>query len=297
MKTIFLFGAGASYGSGGLNYQVPLGEKLYSELRKYFPTTWGSLPVELENMFLNNFEVGMEKIWKDHSNNIGILMQDMAVFFSKIYILNPDNNLYVRLVKFLSEKASLDDYVISTLNYDCLLEMAISSNKIIVRYGLDISDNKSLLIWKLHGSCNFILDGIAAKRGVNYMSGVFFNGNGLKSIQPNEVEPYCRADNALYPAMSIFMKDKPNQIGKPHIEAMQEKWKEWILNAEKIFLIGVNPHIEDSHIWGPLSESKSKVYFCGNNGSFTEWQTLKNRHDEYIGEKFEDSFDKIIAKL
>ena len=129
------------------------------------------------------------------------------------------------------------------------------------------------------------------------MSGAFFNGSGLKFIQPNEVENYCRGDNALYPAMSIIMKNKPNQIGKPHIEAMQTKWKEWILSAKKIFLVGVNPYFEDSHIWNPLSETKSKIYFCGNLNSFTEWQKLKNRHDEYISDRFESSIGKIIDNL
>src|ERR1035437_10709658 len=268
MKNIFLFGSGASHGAGGLNYPIPLGTHLYLDLKNHFPNTWGKLPENISSKFEKNFEEGMEIIWEKYSNNIGILMQDMAIFFSKIIILNPNENLYVSLIKELKEKELLSENVFSTLNYDCLLELATIPNQIAIAYSLPFGEVKdSLLVWKLHGSCNFILDGIVARRGTSYMSGAFFNGNGLKSIQINEVEQYCRGDNALYPAMSIFMKDKPNQIGKPHIEAMQNKWKEWVLNAEKIFLIGVNPYMKDSHIWDSLSETKSKIYFCGNKVS------------------------------
>ena len=298
MKNIFLFGAGASHGSGGLNYLTPLGSQLFFDLKKHFSNTWGSLPKDVLKKLEENFEEGMEIVWKEHSNNVGVLMQDMAVFFSKIIISNPSENLYVSLVKELKEKNILPDSVISTLNYDCLLELATIPNQISIAYSLPFGEVKdSLLVWKLHGSCNFILDGIVAKRGVNYMSGAFFNGNGLKSIQISDVEQYCRGDNALYPAMSIFMKDKPNQIGKPHIEAMQNKWKEWILNAEKIFLIGVNPDMKDSHVWDSLSKTKSKIFFCGNKDSFEKWQKIKSRNDIYLGARFKECYLDIIKNL
>lgn len=298
MKNIFLFGAGASHGSGGLNYQVPLGGKLFDDLAKHFPSTWGRLPEDVSDKLREDFEDGMGIIWKQHSNNISVLMQNMAVFFSKIVIDHPENNLYAKLINQIKNKELLSDCALSTLNYDCLIELAIANNELSTKYSSDgKASNRSLLVWKLHGSCNFIVDGISLKRSAGYQSGAFFNGNGLKYIQLNEVSQFCYGDTALYPAMSIFMREKPNQIGKPHIEAMQGAWKDWVINAEKIFIVGVNPQLEDAHIWDALSNTQAKIYFCGNEIRFNKWQNLKNKHDKYIGSRFENSIDEIISNL
>jgi hypothetical protein len=150
-------------------------------------------------------------------------MQDMAVFFSRIFIINNDINLYVKLIKSLKNKTLLSESIFSTLNYDCLLEFATVPDDIEISYFPPfINSNGSISILKLHGSCNFILNGIKTTRSIQFTSGAGFDsGNGFKSIDPNETNAYCHGDNGLYPIMSLFMRGKPNQIGSGHIIAIQ----------------------------------------------------------------------------
>ncbi len=294
MKNIFLFGAGASYGCGGINHKPPLGTELFNVLRGSFPQTWGKLPNSLSSIFSNNFEKGMDVIWKKHSQNTGILMKDMAVFFSKFGIIKTEVNLYRKIIEKIKEKKLLDQTIFASLNYDCLLEIASSISEVKVSYSGPNKNSSNIL--KLHGSCNFVPKNIQASLGVTYTSGVSFNSE-LTSIKPIEVENWCYSNNALYPSMAIYMKNKPLQIGEPTIQSFQKYWQEEVIRAEKIFIIGVNPNLEDKHIWDCLSEAKGKNYFCGSKNGFSNWQKQVKRKDNYIGNRFKDSISQILKLI
>lgn len=295
MKNIFLFGAGASHGSGGTNDHPPLGKELFSILGVKFPVTWGNLPISLQSLFEQNFEFGMEKIWRNYSQSIPRLMQDVAVYFSRLNITDPNSNLYTKLFARIKEKNLLGDSLISTINYECLLEIAAAKNKLQVNYSPKPT-NEALTILKLHGSCNFIPQNISATRGVSYTSGVSFD-TGIKTIQPSEVVKFCYGNTALYPAMSIYMKDKPLQIASSTINTLQKYWQEEVKHAENVFLIGIYPNLEDKHIWDSTSKSGGKVYYCGNKRGFEIWQQKSNRKDFFISEKFESCIDTVLEKL
>lgn len=294
MKVLFFFGAGASHGCGGTNSPPPLGNSLFSSLRKEFPSTWGSLPENLKEKFDKNFEEGMETIWQRYSSNIAILMQQMAVFFSGYYVSNKDENLYVKILLKLQENELLNKSIFSTLNYECLLEHAVSLLGKKINYFTLAEDSVNIL--KLHGSCNFVNKGIQATRGVQYTAGVVFDG-GLNVIQPHEVRSYCFGNNSLYPAMSIFMHGKQLQISKSSIENIQKTWSDVVLKAEKVFIIGVYPNLWDKHIWDVLSKTNTKIYYCGSKEGFKKWQTAKNRQDIFMGEKFYNCFDQIEREI
>lgn len=295
MKNVFLFGAGASYASNGTNFQPPLGNQLFLILKKKFPSTWGQLPNAISSEFADNFERGMNIIWRQYSQVTGAFMKDLAIFFSKFGILRIKENLYGKIIETIKEKELLKDTVFATLNYDCLLEIASSLLGVKVSYcGPD--DLNSSIIVKLHGSCNFVPKDIQATLGVSYTSGVSFNSE-LAPIQPEDVEAWCYSNNSLYPSMAIYTKDKPLQIGAPAIQSFQKYWQEETIKADKIFIIGVRPNLEDKHIWNCLTRTKSNIYFCGSQDDFKDWQLDVERNDVFLGEHFENTINDILNLL
>lgn len=122
---IFLFGAGASYGAGGvLPEQPPLGFQLYSILERTYPGSWGSLSTDIRAAFRKDFEQGMQLVHDRFGAAIPSLMREMAVYFVQF---RPHNRatLYCRLIEDLSQNGLLERTILSTLNYECLLEFSL----------------------------------------------------------------------------------------------------------------------------------------------------------------------------
>ena len=122
-KILILFGAGASHGAGGLNAIPPLGITLFEELSERYPNTWGKLPPQTNELFQKNFEFGMEQIYSK-LDNMNDLLKDMAKYFSKFNIIDPYSNLYFKLIECYLQPIRSDELLLSTINYDCLIELA-----------------------------------------------------------------------------------------------------------------------------------------------------------------------------
>ncbi len=297
MKNIFLFGAGASYGCKGTNFIVPIGKELFPLLKKRFLNTWGRLPENLNAIFSDNFEAGMGFIWENHSTKIPVLMKDLAVLLAHARINNHRENLYFKIFESTKTRNLIQDTIFSTLNYDCLLEIAAHLAGLKIKY-FSNPDNDSAAIWKLHGSCNFVVRDIKAKRdNVTYMKFVTFHGTGIEALQPNQVREYCYGDTAFYPAMSIYMQDKPLQIAASTIQELQRAWQKEIEKTENIIIVGVYPNLEDRHIWDHISSSKAKILYCGGENEFKKWQQEKDRRDTYLGKYFEDTMAQILLLI
>ncbi len=294
MKIIFLFGAGASFGSGDIRpYPPPLSCDLFSKLMSTFPSSWGAFPWNVRSKFIENFEDGMDRIWSNYSSSVSILMQEMGMYFSQF---TPDQeNLYLRLLRILKNDDLLEDCLISTINYDCLIEIAASKIGIGINYFSDQESSNYMPILKLHGSCNFISSSINATRGISFTRGIVFGG-GIKSIQPNKVQPILRGNTSLPPVMSIFTRGKPLQVSPDEILALQEIWKQSIFRAEKVIIVGVNPNLEDKHIWDPLSETDAKIHYIGNKKRFDEYskRKRKDKRNNFISNRFKEGFNDIL---
>lgn len=294
---IFLFGAGASYGSGKVNpCPPPLGSNLYEALKKIYPTTWGSFELNLQSKFINNFEDGMAELISGNSHIIAPLMQRMAIFFSRFGLDSVDNR-YRNLFRELVKRKLLAKSIISSLNYECLCEIAASQEGLEVEY-FGKSRKYNAKIWKLHGSCNFKMEGLQLSRSGSFGIGATFNGN-IKFISLNEVPKIYNGNTALYPSMCLYAKDKPLAISPGIIQKFQAGWAEKVKKANKIFVIGVRPLEEDKHIWKPIADSEGTLYFIGNKNEFQKW-TYKNRTDkknEYLGKYWEDGEKKFYSNL
>lgn len=301
MTNLVLFGAGASHGPPSIiPSQPPLGSDLYQSLAAMFPHSWGSMPSELETEFIHDFETGMAQLWESGSHAIPNLMQHMAIFFAQYNIEASGTDSYSALLEQLANEGKLANTIFSTLNYECLLEIAASTSGRAVNYKSEYTPSEeALTIWKLHGSCNFLPgEAIKATRGVSYSSGVSMN-IGVREVNPSEVAPYLTSNTALYPVMSIYTEGKPVQISRNVIESLQNSWKVAVDSAEAVAVVGVHPNIIDEHIWVPLASTNASVSLIGNDEAINQWirEARGSRPSQYIGSRFQEHIAELVEFL
>jgi len=290
---LVLFGAGASYGCGNVfPKSPPLGGSLFQELQKLYPMSWGNLPQDLEIKFKKNFEEGMEEIWDKYSTAIPNLMKHMSLYFCQ-FNLPDDENLYSKFLENLSDDV-FEQCIFSSLNYDVLLEIAISKQVKQINY-FELNPIGGIPVWKLHGSCNFIPRNISAQN-VSFTRGVVFDA-GITAVSPNEAIQFSLSSTSLYPSMCLFMEHKPTQISQSTISEIQKNWQSKVSEMEKILIVGVRPLMKDSHIWKSLTETKAEIGFIGSKSEFNKWSKSRKQNDKYLGNYWENAFDEGVDFL
>lgn len=293
MSIVILFGAGASHGAEGvIPLAPPLGTTLYEELSLMFPQGWGNFSQSIQEQFRNNFEEGMSSLWDSGSHAIPLLMQQMAIFFARYLLYSHRIDNYSKLLDNILPAAK--PIFFSSLNYDCLFEIAVSMSGRSINYFANApASDSDIIIWKLHGSCNFLPHGgVTATRGVSF-------GTGIQPVNPSQVLTYCTGNTALYPVMAVYSRGKPVQIASQIIQQIQKFWATAIESASTVVIIGVNPYPVDSHIWQPLSTTKAKLLFVGNENTFSIWRSEYRRDKDsvYLGSHFGSCIEAISNNL
>jgi hypothetical protein len=296
---VILFGAGASYGAGDiLPERPPLSNQLFQELARCFPGSWGSLPTEVARLISENFEKGMALLWERFSPSVPALMQHMAIYFVQFRPRSPGTTLYCRLVRAIEEAHARERVLLSTLNYECLLEHSIWQASLAVNYG-DFPHADGITVWKLHGACNLLPEGVAATRAVSYTSAAGF-GTAIRPAKDlNEVLEFCLGDNSLPPVMCLFMPGKPIQVSAGSISSVQAAWREKLMTAERTAVVGVFPNVEDTHVWDVLADVPGELFYVGEAAPFEQWAG-KYRGDKpakLLGERFDTAFGSLINHM
>ncbi|MGI0046754.1 MAG: hypothetical protein ACREBB_06150 [Nitrosotalea sp.] len=273
--TIFT-GSGASYGCGLVTpYNPPLGKDLYSRLEVYAPQIMSQVSAIVGRNNIDNFEMKMYEIMQSNRVNAAVLNSMIAAYFSQ-FSPNMFGNSYVELFRILKMKN--DNFVYSTLNYDCLAELAASSLGIQVNYNPNTQSGQ-LDVLKLHGSCNFLLGGMTGPLGGLSMpiGGAMIDGP-IEVVQPAQVHTIIQ-NRPAGPCMCFYMKDKPTPVGASTIKAIQQRWEKRILESDKIIIIGVNVNKEDRHVWDPISKTKAKIGFVGSSTAYSNLKSLNTNLD------------------
>lgn len=292
----FLFGAGASFGAGSiLPEKPPLGFQLFNELRSLYKSTWGSLPPKIDELFEENFEKGMKEIWESNSQSIAPLMQNMSEYFISFRPVN-NSSLYCKLITELIKFGKIKNTSFSSLNYDIILEISLLTNNRKIDYFNNITDKNRNEVLKIHGSSNFFAHGISAGKGVSYGSGVTFNTGIKASFDLNEILKQNLIFSGLAPVMSLYMEGKPVNIAPTVINEIINRFKKKINQAEKVFIIGVKPIIEDNHLWDCFSNFNGNIFYVGSKNDFKEFSKMKINAN-HLGEYFNSSFKKIIETI
>lgn len=293
-----LFGAGASKGCSAASPRPPpLGSQLFRELEREFPLTWGRIPAQLATAFRANFEIGMGNMLDGGAMTTNYLMREFASFFARF---SPTGTTpYDVFLRELAKAKATERIRLATLNYECLLEFAINAAGFkTVYFERRPPETTDLVLWKPHGSCNFIPRGLSIE-GVGLDPRIAVDGGTIEPIQPRDVPTWCRSGTSLYPAMALYAKGKPALMTSSVLQQVQSWTADSLRNADGIAVVGVLPNPEDPHIWRPIAESDARVFFVGGQTAFETWHKGESRtvSAEFVGTRFENCAEELARKL
>ncbi len=296
---VFLFGAGASYGAGSiLPERPPLGKELFRELVRVYPLSWGSLPNDIQKQFsTDDFEIGMQYLENTFGMKLNSLMWEMGLYFAQFYPVN-QSSLYCRLLQFLKESNLLNRIVLSSLNYECILDFSLQTHNIPFVYDNQLS-KEHLPLLKPHGGCNFFSTAFSGPHNPNNAIRAAFRGFPIQSYADREqILNNLLCDSPLAPLMSLIMPTKPMEHYSDwwHIRG---QWAEYIERCRYIYCIGVHPNADvDDHIWGPLMNTQATLYYVGKEEPFADWVSKhKPKNSVLLGEYFGVAYTGLIERL
>lgn len=295
MATIFLFGAGASYGSDNQN-TPPLGPGLFDELRRFNPDVWGTITGNLADEFRRDFEEAMKSV-APHA--LSSLQRAMAAYF---FDFRPrTSNLYFELARRIAGSRGWQGAA-CTLNYERLLELSLIGAGVQLFVGQPRAGPAGVELCLPHGCCHIFCDAVKGTAG-----GVSFDGFGVKTDGPVTMigDPRQHRSRVLQdafpPVMSYFEPNKRTTTGRSFIEAQRARWRELGVSASALVIVGVRVRPHDDHIWGPIASTEARVVYCGGASGAAEYRawasaTRAGRADRILDRYFRDEFASICAE-
>jgi len=293
---LFLFGAGASYGSQADG--PPMGSQLFEALRQFNPTGWGQLPADMADLFRGDFERGMARVAETNSHAMPILQRAMAAFFFRF--VPRMSSLFVRLAQRIHRHQW--NGAIATLNYERLLELSLLQVGVQPIVGQGAGEGQIELCLP-HGCCHLFCEGIqASPAGVSFSGvGVTFDGPVVAISDPEEFQRRING-NAVPPVMSYFELQKKTSAGVSFINSQRARWAELASQANKIAIVGVKVRPRDSHIWLPIANSAARVVYCAGaaaGNEFRGWAAASRpgKGDRVLEGYFAEEFSSLCYEM
>jgi hypothetical protein len=301
---LLVFGAGASYGSQASGEVPPLGSGLLPELRKANPDLWGQLTDEEQELFAENFEVGMNSLLRKEGEGgkgevphlVGMYQRALAAYLFSFYPTL--DSLYVRLARRIAQTNWSG--AIATLNYDMLLQRALGfvgpSATIVTQDVLE--DEIPLELCLPHGSCALFVQGVYVRGATAWSADI----RGQVVLIDNDMEHRTRLiTNVVPPIMCYYEPLKRLTSGKDFIEIQRKRFRARALSADRIAIVGVSVNIADTHLWNCLAKSDASILYCGGSDGpkFLEWAASERpRKNNIVLERhFETGFDAICEHV
>jgi hypothetical protein len=322
---IFLFGAGASFGSAGRHLYErgllpPLGNNLFTKLRDAPELEhWRNVPAEIQELFsTRTFEEALDALEKNDSGVQKSFRRDieLSLFFSR-YRPQP-SNLYWKLASRIARclKTRIWTGAAITLNYERLLEESFMRNEVFtvvkgVTFYDDYDDNlpefrddQLFEVAYPHGACQFFMsqDWIKGEGDVVFgeSSHIVGNAGANHVLKSANIPMACKVRQI--PLICRYHPSKRASVGNYFIVIQKERSQELVLNAKMITIVGVQClHQNDRHIWEPLSKTPAFLVYVepGHSGQdrFRAWATscgkVEGKSFRIISETFRDAFDGI----
>ncbi len=301
MSSVFLIGAGASFGSGPCTPEnPPLGTYFFEEFKEMGGVAT-TVDDELAELFKIDFEKAMDEFFEKRNADVTPFLRDMAKYFCQFEPL--EGNLYGELIKILGRGKKKATFV--TTNYDLLIELSAMQQGMLISYSGLPAPKNNLPVLKIHGSCNFLPDmGGASIRGISFDISASKGGSileaGIKFAgSAREILNFCEEEDAIAPALAMYSPDKRVLYCKSFVDQQQEAWRNEVSKAKRIYIIGLKVHAVDDHIWDVLADSKCKKFYVGGEPEeFNEWAKntgAKNCHT--IAARFEEALPVIARHL
>lgn len=299
MSSVFLFGAGASFGSGNCYPEPPpLGNGINGLFKKLQEKSGiaASLPSVLADSFIKNFEVGMAEFYSTREPQLIAFLKEMSLYFLSF---NPlEGNLYKELIRTIA--LTKHQIVFATTNYDLLIEYSIGQLGYMVAYHPLPVPRNNFSVLKIHGSCNFLPETLGVKfTNASFENcGVYINAP-VKPAQPHEVVKFCQQENSLAPAIAMYAIGKKVKFSESFVLEQQRFWQESVSKAKKVFVIGLRVNPEDAHIWQTLASCKAQLLYVGfEKEDFENWKRENRRKDaHWIAKTFDESIPIIKNHL
>lgn len=286
MRVVF-FGAGASYGSEPTSKVPPLGAKLFDELARFAPATWGVLPPSWSSQFRADFEPAMALFIQ--SGGFGAPLQwDMAEYFFSQFSATK-SSVYAALIQTLA--CNIDQYLFATINYELLLFQARAIAGV---------ETDKFRVCLPHGNSCLCCEGVSATRGVSFTGGVSTGGRVriFRDIADFRAE---KAKNVFPPVMSYYEPNKFTVSCSNYIQAERNRFQQAILSAEKVAIVGVRVHPIDRHIWQPLAKTKAPILYLSVPSAandFSAWSENEGRSGDLpVAKYFSDGLQELVEFL
>lgn len=286
-KVAILFGAGASYGyREQVEENPPLGATLFSRLRKSpLCPTWRVPRITKMFQKIGNFELAMGSLAKEYEWDpmLDDLTFELCQYLAQFSPPPPGRiNLYQALLNVVVGKGRICETLLCSLNYETLLEETLIRLPICCitgspNYALEPAQCTFPLavptVLKIHGSINF-----GMPPGID-MSGAEFHvspgpGGSARLHTPIHVYDAGEENRKRFSAAN-GRRFKPYICyyapGKePHynvaLKALSGLWAKWLTeDCEAVILIGVNASVADPHLWDPILQSKTIIYYVGSD--------------------------------
>ena len=305
MTTLFLFGAGASYGSedfiprGG---RPPLGNGpngLFRELQRLGGVA-STVDAQLANTFERNFEVGMGEFFETRNREVMRFLREMALYFTR-FSAGP-NNLYTQVISTAEGVGA--EIVLSTTNYDLLLEMAAGHAGYLVSHRRHPLPPGRISVLKVHGSIHFLLDlegedtelvDCHIDTSQLLPGSAAFSAPVRLASGNEEVRHYCLTQTSVAPAIAMYARGKPVFNSPGYVARQQEHWRAEVARADDIVIVGLRANDDDDHIWGVLGEAPARLHFVGGEPEeFGAWaENARHPRAEPKGKTFRDALPEI----
>jgi len=293
MSILFLFGAGASYGSD-VQRTPPLGAALFNALRSFNPDGWGSIQGGLADTFRRDFEEGMKTV---PGTALAPLQRAMAAYFFDF--VPQSANLYFEIAKRISPNWA---GAFCTLNYERLLELSLIGAGIQPFIGSAPSDKRSIELCLPHGCCHLFCDSVQGMSGHVMFQGFQVQTNGPVNVVSDAQKHRSRVlQDAFPPVMSFFEPSKRTTSGNSFVEGQRARWQALAVSANTLIVVGVRVRQHDGHIWGPIAASGARVVYCAGVDAGTEYEAWartarSGRRDRVLRGYFREEFHNICAE-
>lgn len=84
--------------------------------------------------------------------------------------------------------------------------------------------------------------------------------------------PYTYAAKDFYPIMSQISPFKEQYISLFKIHEIRKRWSEAVTSASLVIIIGVRYQKDDVHIIEPIRKTQAKIFYIGDEESFSDWE-------------------------
>jgi hypothetical protein len=315
----YFLAAGASYGAwDDPSSTPPLGDCLFDHLVAGFPNTWGSLDDEQRSFFVGQdsrpwFEHGMLSLWEGEFSRarsgpppitVQALLMDLGLYFAAFQLPAGVPNCYSALIDLFARFGLVGQRLgVATLNYECLIELALSARGV----PFDLNPNsprKGLLsLWRPHGACNLLIDGVANgnMRNITIVGGNYYvagSGVSLVAVPPAQVASIYEGQANIPPAMSLYAPGKHSPTAPELIMALRERWEQWARVADVVVVIGARYVPEDLHIWNGIHQGHGSVWYVGDDASATACaECVGEERFTHLDHYFKPAIRKLAARL